>query len=92
MYEEAEADAKTQEEILGGKRGVMRKGYLGHVVKIGQLLKKIESNKKYEGIFEGDKWKAIKALVDQETFEAEKNLAGYSTKRGEAAPNIMFSR
>lgn len=50
---------KIQEDIANGKRGVTRKGYVGHIVKIGQLLKKLENNKKYSGVFEDDKWKAI---------------------------------
>lgn len=54
---------KIQEDIANGKRGITRKGYLGHVVKIGQLLQKIENNKKHPNLFEDDRWTAIKALV-----------------------------
>lgn len=91
LYEETEIDLKIQEELSNGKRGITRKGYIGHIVKIGQILKKLENNKNLPSIDE-DKWKAIRALVETETFEAEKNLAGYSAKRGEQTTNIMFSR
>ena len=59
---------------------------------MGQLLKKLSGNDNYLYIFDSKEWKAISKLIDKETYEAEKNLAGYSTKRGDVVSNIMFSK
>lgn len=63
LYVETERDGEIQEEILGGKRGVTRRGYIGHVVKLGQILKKMIANKATLPEFDQDKWAAVNALV-----------------------------
>ena len=49
-------------ESKNRKKGITRKGYIGHIVKIGQILKKLEANKTLPAVDE-DKWTAIKSLV-----------------------------
>jgi hypothetical protein len=38
LYEQTIEDEKIVERIQNKERGIFRKGYLGHIVKIGQML------------------------------------------------------
>lgn len=63
LFEESEKDTKIQEELLSGKRGITRKGYIGHIVKLGQILKKLTTNKASLPTFDEDKWIAVLSLI-----------------------------
>lgn len=62
-------------------------------MKLGQIIKKLIAKNASLPAFDEEKWGIVNALVESETFEYEKNLAGYSTKRGESSSTaIMFSK
>lgn len=99
LFESAVEDEAILLKIANKDRGVYRKGYLGHIVKIGSLLNKIAlTNTQINGYLSStpscnsdERWEKINALVEKETFEAEKNLAGYTTRKIDAN-NVMFHK
>lgn len=99
MYEQVVEDEAVQVRIEAREKGVYRKGYLGHIVKIGHLIGKVAGGSaQVNGYITGmgrdnvdERWAKVKALVERETFEAEKNLAGYTTRKIDAN-NVMFHK
>lgn len=98
LYQQVLEDEALQTKIAQKERGVCRKGYIGHIVKIGQLLLKLSGSEQIFTYLAGtlshyvdERWTKVKELVEKETFEAEKNLAGYTTKKDDANM-VMFQK
>lgn len=97
ICEEAQEDMRIRS---GGANRRTRKGYIGHIITICQrLLERAPENDVVRELTEsrslyylGNEFKkVVEDLIDKETYEQRKNLAGYALKK---SPNhsIMFMK
>jgi len=97
LHEQAIEDEAILKRIHNKEKGACRKGYLGHIVKIGQLLS-ASTNPQIVAYLSGNRlsysdenWPKVRELVEKETYESEKNLAGYTTRKTDSN-NVMFHK
>lgn len=73
LHEQVVEDDAIQAKIASKEKGAFRRGYLGHIVKIGQLIGKLATtNTQINGYLSGnsysyldERWEKIKALVEK---------------------------
>lgn len=65
LHSESIVDDELMAKVQAREKGACRKGYLGHIVKIGQFLSASKSEKINEYLAKDERWQKVKTLVEK---------------------------